>query len=388
MRSSLLVPALCFLVLAGFAPAVSAHGPPPPPGSETRLLEDWTDDCGGDGGAATGNCRGSEDLLGLGIQESYDADHGYDVAIFRLYADKGQAGSHRDVVTVKTPSGTKTFTFATSDGATFTNGGGFDSVGSAHKLAGEETRFTVEGRVRLAALGAVGEKVTDFKVESFVGSSVGDFMPGGCHNTVGDCADPTGSAKKGCLVHGGSASCSADGQYTLRGPTYYVTLTAPESATVAQGSEQMVELTVRNSLDDQPQHVTLKVGAHDGVTARFHNPSDPSGTGYSDEGAVDLPARGSSVIHLALTGTAAGTQASLQVTVDTDQGGRVVKSIAYTVTEDEGGGHACDSSMAGMEGMEGMAPCTTSPPATKGSPLPTLPLLLIALALVGLARRS
>lgn len=58
------------------APLASAHGAPSPDPRHTRLLADWADDCGGDGGARTGSGKGSHDLLALDLRESFGPDLG------------------------------------------------------------------------------------------------------------------------------------------------------------------------------------------------------------------------------------------------------------------------------------------------------------------------
>ncbi|MCA1818719.1 MAG: hypothetical protein LC620_01480 [Halobacteriales archaeon] len=294
-----------------------------------------------------------------------------------MYADKGQAGAHKEVVTLSTPSGAKSFTFTTSDGSHFTSGGGFERVSDAVSVH-DGTRFYVDGWAKLSALGKVGDRVSGFKVEAYTGSSVGDFMPGGCNNTIGTCQDPTGSM---------AADSYAKPDYALRGPTYYASLDVPaQTVQVGSGAESMEELTIVNSLADESQKITVTVEGADGVTARFHNPNDVSGGGYSDVASVELAARQQTIVHLALTGTTAGKHGTLTLTLTTSLGGRLVKQVQYQVVS---GGGCMDGSMSGMTSMEGMATCpSTTTTKGKPSPPPGLAAIALALALVIVARRS
>lgn len=308
--------ALALLAVAAM-PAALAHGGPSPDPRHTRLLVDWRDDCGGDGGAQTGSCKGSHDLLTLDVREVRDAALG-DAVAFRLFLDKGQAGPRRDVLTVDTSTGARTFTFQTSDDRTFTSGGGFERVEGPFGVPNEATRLYVDGFVGLSSLGKAGDTISGFKVEAFVDGSVGDYMPGGCHNTVGD-----------CIVTGSKDDYTRQ-SYTLRGPGYYARLTAPGRSDIAADTETFVALEVKNLLA-MPQQVTLTAQAPPGLTVRFHAPA----SGYAERLQVDLGSQGSTTVHLALTG-AAGTEGAVLLALATDQGGYQEASMQVAVGPEAG----------------------------------------------------
>jgi hypothetical protein len=356
MRRLLL--ALAVLVLAM---PVLGHGAPSPKDQDTRLLHDHNDDCGGDDAGSLSNCRGSHDLIALDVREAHDASLG-DVVVFRLILNGG-SGNLRDVLTLKAGGSSKTFEFATSNNQQFT-GTGFDRVSTAQSI-GDGTRFAVEGTVQRSTLGGLGAKLSDFRVEAYTGSTMGDFMPGTYRTALGNA--PTGSAEQG------EPTSYVRPDYALRGPAYYVTTNDPGAARVAKDSETIVQFDVRNALRSTPQSITGTVSGADGVTARFHAPSAASGTGYSDTLRVDLRGGQSTVAHLAVTGVDEGARGTLVVVLSTDLGGRTELAIPYTV-------------------QAGSAPPPSPPPAPpadndRGAPAPGLLVAFAGLALAALARR-
>ncbi|MCA1810865.1 MAG: hypothetical protein LC623_02515, partial [Halobacteriales archaeon] len=190
-------------LLAALAPAASAHGAPAPPEPFTRLLADYSDDCGPT--QSLNDCRNGDDLIALDVQEVQD------FLVFRFVLDKGRPSSGSpvtDVLTLSGPAGSRTLSVRTTDDSTFTNAGGFDSVEGA-KAIQDGTRFAVLGKVRLSSLGVgVGDKLSGFAMRSDVGGKAGDTLPGLCSNTVTPCT-------------GGDASTVyTKPDYTLRGPSY------------------------------------------------------------------------------------------------------------------------------------------------------------------------
>lgn len=350
---------VALLVALALVPAAAAHGVSKPD-ADVRLLQDWNDDCGGDGGAISGSCKGSNDLIALDLIEK--ADPSGDLGVFRLFMDKGQSGSHDVVISMGTPGGAKAYTVHSTDDSHF-SGSGFVSVGNAVPL-NDGTRFTVDAAVRLSDLGGPGAKLSGFKVDAKQNGAVGDFMTGGCHNAVGDC------------VHN-SASDSDGGNfvkpdYTLRGPTYYVSVDSPGPQQVNLDDESLVQLDLKNELRATPQGVTLSVAGADGVEARFHDPAAAQGSGYTETYRIDLKGGQSTFAHLALKGTTAGASGTLTLTATTDQGGRTQVTVPYTVGSDGAGG----------ETGSGGEP-SSEPAKDKGSPLPAG--ALVALALLGSA---
>jgi len=123
----------------------------------------------------------------------------------------------------------------------------------------------------------------------------------------------------------------------------------------------------------------------DGVIAHFHNPNDHSGTGYSERLEVDLPAHGSTTVHLALTGLTADAFGRIHLILTTDLGGQVEKDVAYRVT---GTGGGCPPDGHHMTGAMEMGACsTTGASESKGSPGIPIGAAVAALAVAGLARR-
>src|SRR5688572_16584336 len=103
------------LALVVLAMPVEGHSAPNPAEDATRLLADWQDDCGGDGGAATGGCRGSHDLLALDVLEARDPQLG-DVVVFRLFADAGRGYPITDTLLLDAGGTAKTMAVTTQDG--------------------------------------------------------------------------------------------------------------------------------------------------------------------------------------------------------------------------------------------------------------------------------
>lgn len=354
MQSS--IPAATLVVGVLCAPFAMAHGAPSPPEEATRLLADWDDDCGGDGGAVQGNCRGSDDVIALDVQERADAQLG-DVVVFRFYLDKGKTYPITNTLSLRTPAGMRTFSMQTSDDAAFTNQG-FDRLGQPVLLQ-DGTRFTVDGTVSLATLGMqAGQSFSDFKVESKTGGSTGDYMPGGCNNTVGSCVD-TGQSSDQYIAGGGN------GNYRLRGPTYYARITAPASGTVAAGETQVFLVDVKNQLRRTIQEATVTVEGGAGVVAKLRSSGE-----FRDTATVALAGSESSSIELRLEGVTHGASGTLKIIVTTDKGGQSEAAMAYSVTA-------------------GIPSPTTQPTTTsKASPgLAPLALAAVCLALAGARRR-
>jgi hypothetical protein len=365
--------ALVALVSAlALVPLAAAHGVPKPD-ADVRLLQDWTDDCGGDGGAIQGACKGSNDLIALDLIEKADAAG--DLGVFRLFMDKGQSGTHDVSLSLSTPNGGKSYTLHSTDDAHF-SGSGLVSVGNAVSL-NDGTRFSVDAAVRLSDLGGPGAKLSGFKVEAKQNGAVGDFMPGGCHNKIGDCQDCPPAQQTCQWDNDGGRFVKPD--YTLRGPTYYITLKGPDGSQHAEvGTETLVQVEANNEIQDTPQDVHFAVSDATGVRARFHNPSTNQ---YTDTYDVSLPqggacrCSGKTFIHLTLNGETGGASGILTVTATTTLGGRTTVSIPYTVA-------------AGQTGGVSVTDTIGSGTHSKGSPLPAG--ALVALALLGsalLARR-
>jgi hypothetical protein len=361
------------LALLLASPLVAAHGAPATKDQDTRLLADHNDDCGGDNAGELPNCSDTHDLIALDVREK--SEGGRDVVVFRFFLNGGKASTGlRDVLSLKADGAAKTFELRTTNNQDF-QGTGFDSISKAASIS-DGTRFVVEATVRRDALAPVGGKLTDFKVEAYVGSTNGDYMPGGYHSLSPTGADPPQSPATnriaGCLKPG-TQQLEQSHCYRLRGPGYYVTIDDPGAQDVETGAESIVQLALRNELRSTPQALTLTIAGADGVRARFHDPGAASGEGYSDTMRIDLPGGGSTSTHVALDQGEDGATGTLTVTVTTDLGGLSQVSVPYTV-------HA------------GAAPADASPTGgseddSKGLPGPAPLILALGLVVAAIAAR-
>ncbi len=358
MTRGLLAAALLatLLLVAGLA---VAHGPPSVRDQDVRLLADHNDDCGGDTGSLS-NCNGSHDLVALDVREGHDDARG-DVVFFRFLLNGG-SGSLRDVLTLKTAGAVKTFEIRTTDNQAF-EATGFDRVTKEPLLdaggAQDGTRFVVEGRVPLAALGGAGAKLTDFLVESYTGTTRGDYMPGGYYNALGvkvQNPDQGSDATNFVRTTG----------YVLRGPTYYASATPPASTSVPAGGQQSVDITFTNLLKSTPQTLTLTLDGGEGASARFE--------GGSPTASLDLPKGATTTRRVVFTGEETGAAGAFTLTLATNLGGRTTYALAYTVT---------NSSTPSPNPAD---PSSSSP--ASGAPGPGLPAALGLLAFAALRRRS
>ncbi|MHB8634424.1 MAG: hypothetical protein ACYDBQ_10765 [Thermoplasmatota archaeon] len=345
------------LALVVAIPLSAAHPAPDPTGTPfRRLLADRIDDCGPEAGASQ-DCRGSDALLALDLKEAWDG--AANQLVFRFYLDKGSAYPITDALALHTPAGAKTLSITTGDDATF-QAQGFDSVASAQSL-NDGTRFTVDATISYASLGVqVGDALTSFSVTSTGSKGEGDFMPGGCHNTVGDCtAGDTGEYVAGNIP----------GSFALTGPTYYGTLEGPtDTMVVAAASDAPLLLQLTNSLRSTTQAFTLSANPADGVTLGFHAGGDGTNIQYQPTATITLDGLQQSSVHVNFHGDRAQASGIANLTVTTDQGGRFQIEVPYSVS------------------AAGATPPTSSP-SGKHSPAPGVALVL-ALAAFGLLRRK
>lgn len=360
------LPALtAILALLMVAAVASAHGPPTKRDQDFRLLTDHNDDCGGDSASTLTSCRGTHDLIGLDLLERHDGGLG-DVVVFRFVLNGG-SGNLKDVLTLKVDGTTKTFELKTSNNDDFT-GTGFDAVGSKVDL-NDNGRFIVEASVKRASLGGVGAKLTDYSIEAMKDSTKGDVMPGCYYNTlnqkVADAQCNSGDAEAP-----GTGFARTNG-YVLTGPTYYVQVAMPASATVRADGEAVVEVGLTNAFRTTGQLATVEVGGADGFTATW------VGANGADPARVDLLKGGSGTAELRLRGDGhAATTGTLTITVSTSLGGRSTHELPYEILAGEN---------VGGPGTGHVDPTDDG----KDSPAPVAPLVAFALlALVGLRRRA
>jgi hypothetical protein len=307
------------------------------------------------------------------VQEAH-RDAG-DVLVFRFWMDKGKTYPITDTLVV----GGKTLAIKTSDDATFSVASGFDSTLNAHGI-GDGSRFTVDATVSYASLGvSPGGKLTGFTVTSKSSSGDGDFMPGGCHNTLGDCVDTGGQSGTQYIAGGGS------GSYTLRGTGYYLDLTGPSGTQAAQLGQDLsspIMLNLANKFHRLDQTVTLTVSGADGVTAGFHS-GDPSGASYKAPLTVKVNGDSGTILHLNLHGDRAGATGTLTITATSDLGGVNTVQVPYEVKQSSG---ATDAT-SGTGATDGQS-TTDAGNSSKGSPAPAAPLAGLLLLALALRRRA
>ncbi len=356
MRTALL--ALILLAGALVAPEANAHGAPTPGESFTRLLADQNDDCGGDGGAQTGSCRGADDLIALDIQETWRAGN---TLVFRFWLDKGSTYPITNTLTFASTAGPKTLAMTTSDDGTFESAAGFDGIGSTRSVA-DGDRFTVDGYVAVAKLGLnVGDKLSNFRVESKSGSNLGDVMPGSCKTNLGaDCPPP---------APGQDSTSYTKPDYTLRGPTYYATITTGATSIEASagGDSNSVQIQVRNTLLHQNQVLTVTVTSLDGAVAGLYVGSDPVAGAYLSKVEVALSGKAMATVHVRLHGERDAAQGAVGIIVTTDLGGRNELQLPYHVTA---------------------AQPQSSTQSTNASAWPAAALLVVVVALAAMRRRA
>jgi hypothetical protein len=349
------------LVLA--APAVLAHGPPAAPEYQTRLLADCVDDYfGGDG---VGDKNG-HDVISLDVQEQYDDAFSTNVLRFRLTLNGGFAGSGSPVLTdhihFTTPSGARSYYVQTTDNKAFTTT--FDRVDPPKPLlvsgAQDGTRFYVDAVIKWSTLGvSAGQKLTQFRVESFIDATRGDYMPG---TYDGDLLTPT------CKEEAASGAPYGPVDLGIRGPSQYAKLT-PSANTVSlvPGGARIVPIDLDNLLKRTAQSFTLTVEAPAGVGARFH---DAVTNQYTTTGTADLAGGGSTSIHVEFNATSSAQDGPAKVIVKSSFGGRSEAGLSVSI----GGGAPTTSASA-----------NTSPNPTTGGEAPTIGSFIAAAAIGGAA---
>ncbi|MEA3204390.1 MAG: hypothetical protein QOI63_2072, partial [Thermoplasmata archaeon] len=236
------LPAVALLALLA-APLAAAHGAPAgdvlPNGPFSRVLADYSDDCGAHG-SPTNNCQGSQDLIALDVQEKYDAASG-ELVVFRFTMDAGQAGATlKDTVTFQAGGAQRSFSIQSADNSHFT--GSADQVLDARSL-NDGTRFQVDAALRLSNIGKVGDKLQNFQVTAARGSTTGDLMPGTYRTALGT-DGPAPAADSSC-------GCPRNVAYTLQGPGYYLDFTGPsgsQAATAGKDLDSPIMLNLANKL--------------------------------------------------------------------------------------------------------------------------------------------
>ncbi len=367
---------LALLALLALAPAASAHGPPDVRAQDFRLLADHSDDFCDD--SALNGCDGPHDLVGLDVREGHDPARG-DMVYFRLTVNGG-SGARTDKLTVQVNGQAKSFEFKTSDDQAFT-GTGFDVVTSGPTAtpsgSTDGERVTVEGGVKLSALGGLGVKLSGYTVESTKGGTRGDVMPGCYYSPLTQTLVPDNDP--GCTDGDAESSTpfARTSGYVLQGPSYYVTVTLPAKATVPADGETVVDVGLANALKsakwDTRQSAALTVEGADGFTATW------VGANGAEPAVEDLAKGGTATAELRLRGDGhAAATGTLTITVTTSLGGRSVHTLPYEIT-------AASPADGGGDGTGGDA---TGASGGKDSPPAGALLACCLLALAALRRRA
>ncbi|HLF15981.1 MAG TPA: hypothetical protein VI796_00910 [Candidatus Thermoplasmatota archaeon] len=359
MTKAALVAALLLLAV----PAAFAHPAPQPREYEARLLHDCVDDYFG--GDAAG--QGSHDVIAVDVSEGRDAALG-DVLVFRLLLNGGSPSASaavKDTLTFDAKGESRSFEASTTDNQAFTTT--FDRVDGPFEIAKDDgtddgTRFAIEGVVRASAVGvAAGDRISSFRFDSFRGATRGDFMPGTFDSAVGPVPDSVGCSQ------GGNTERP---DYTLRGPSYYLSLAGdPASVEAEVGTEAVLQVTLRNRLQGTGQQVAFALSPT-GV-ARFH---DPTTGAVSDTLDLAVAANGQKIVHIVLE-SSTPSEGVLRVSATSGLGGATALDVPYAFTS--GGPASTTPASSTSDGTGG----------GNGAPGPALPFLLGALAVALMLRR-
>lgn len=319
MRTLLVGPLSCRTVryLALFAllllvPSALAHGAPPERSFESRLLHDCVDDYFGGDGFGSSN-RDGYDIHSLDVREAWSQALGNHV-VFRIILN-GE-GQTTVTLSLKADGASKSYAWSGS-GTSWT--GTFDKVtviGS--NVIQDGDRIALEGAVKFTTLGvAVGDSLRDYKLVGSNGGDTHDSVPGDDTGALSSCDDSEVYARP---------------DYKLRGPVQYVDADFDQtSIQVPAGREEFVTLDLENLLSDAAQRITVTLEGGDAV--RLH---DPRTNKYVETGSFDLDKKRSggtshlTFIHVAVAGDAASS-GTATATITTDLGGRIVRSLDYTV---------------------------------------------------------
>jgi hypothetical protein len=336
------------------APAALAHGAPPVRAIDVRLLLD-DDGAVGYGGCSQGQCQPAVppsglDVLALDAREAW-LDDGSPALVLRVSVQSEEPQPGASLVVHMTSGGkAHDVTLTTADGLNYTGQGtdrldGPLDVGDGHPKA-------LDLWLRQSTLGAKpGDAVSGLSVDSFLGTTHTDTMPGGWFEGGAPVPFvPSDPSKAGDTA--GPAS------YTLRGPADLVLASAAASADLAHGPAT-VQVRLRNNTTF-PQFATLHLAAPAGIAARLSPSSvllDPGA-----ERSVDLRVSNA---------TAPG---AVTLLATTDLGGRATLSVAV---------HPAPAMPANMTHSSTSA----SAPAHKSSPAPAAVLPLLASAATAARRR-
>lgn len=304
---------LVFLVGTAF-PSAGADHAPPPRDLDLRVLLDTT--ASGDYGALMDDgalvYEGGHDFLALDVREAYgpDGDPGiYLRNTFRI-PPEGDVGSDlEDIVRVKTPAGQVALSYVTSDGTTYTPGEAMEWVGDPIDL-GDDT-FTIDGFASYGVLGAaVGDELTDFRVQATVGGELKDHAPGTYFTTLSDVTNQETPRQP----QGAEAGEQFD--YTLQGPAELIR--ADTDVSLLDLRTQNGTLTGTLTLEDAAstaQNATVTTKAPAGLTVSL------------DQEVVAVEADGTATVGFTLEAGAEVLQGDVRFNIQSDLGGFTVATV-------------------------------------------------------------
>ncbi|MES2154967.1 MAG: hypothetical protein V4510_07515 [bacterium] len=309
--------------LAGM-PLVAAHGAPDPREIDQRVLMD-----DGDGGQDYGGCpdtlegqpcptdAGAMDLLALDVREAY---HNGSPALALRIVFQVREATHADrKVDVAFKVNGQDFTVGlTGDGKAFAGPSCMDAAMTAVDV-GDGTPKAIECFVSATALNlTAGMAVSSVTVLSSVGTTKGDYMPGGWYSNgqmvpaASPPDDPT-NPEVPAIPQG----MEAPGAFTTQGPAALLNFTADApSATLGHGPAHIL-LTIQNTLRTMPQLANLTLTPSPGITVAL------------DAASVNLPDGTAKTIALVVTN--ATRDGSVTISAATDLGGLAAIVIPVTV---------------------------------------------------------
>jgi hypothetical protein len=367
---------LALLLLAAAVPPALADGATPnPPPLFTRI---GVDD---DGAVAPGGCAAANpasctqdvlglDLVSLEVREAYTSN-GTGQAIFLIGFQGGKAGQD-NVVTLKLTAGSaQTFAIAGKTEGPYNSTSCSAVVGPYPFPGADEHVKALECRVPYAALGGngTGTKVTGISVESAVGNTKYDLLPGTWQTTNGQtvpyaprCSTPTPPNLPSCTP----TPPTTPFEYTLKGPAQLLEATlSAASVNLAQGPG-LVEIQLASLATNLTQEVAIAMEAPATIQASLDAPT-----------AV-LVSNTSKTVALSIVG--ATRDGMVKLTLTSDLGAYQVLSVSVAAPP--------SSTCPPVAGNATRAPgCPTTTGTTTNQPAPGFELMPMA-ALLGLATLS
>lgn len=278
----LFIGVLALLLVAAAAPASADGATANPPPLFTRI---GVDD---DGAVAPGGCAAANpasctqdvlglDLVSLEVREASTAN-GTGQAIFLIGFQGGKAGQD-NLLTLKLTAGSaQTFAISGKTEGPYNSTACAAVVGPYTFPGADEHVKAIECRVPYSALGGngTGTKVTGISVESAVGNTKYDLLPGTWQTTNGQtvpyaprCTTPTPPSLPSCTT----TPPTTPFEYTLKGPAKLLDATlSATSVNLAQGPG-LVEVQLTSLATNLTQEVALALESPSTIQATLDSPT-------------------------------------------------------------------------------------------------------------------